>query len=302
MALSAANALAAGDARVSMVEKSPSSSTEAGLRKRLRKAVAEQPTDASGSTARTSVDKDKRMVELGKVPERGYTMRELCKVEDQVGAYRYFTSIMMQLKCVEGEDPLEEVKARQPYTLKTAISFERHQEERLNYEAQKTRVAPRPTAPKLSPPPTINRPPQPQKLIREDLHDGSTKSLCGRGKGIILLSVSQELVAAAKRRAKELEAEIKRMRTELESLRSQRGELEKEVGLPRSNLDGARNDRARLEGDVLSLTEAASLLEVKLKVEGQKAVATYKGSRGFESGLEKMRRVNYEFGYRVALE
>ncbi|RRT63126.1 hypothetical protein B296_00000879 [Ensete ventricosum] len=102
--------------------------------------------------------------------------------------------------------------------------------------------------------------------------------------------------------AKELEAEIKRMRTELESLRSQRGELEQEVGLLRSNLDGARNDRARLEGDVLSLTEAASLLEVKLKVEGQKAVATYKGSRGFESGLEKMRRVSYEFGYRVVLE
>ncbi|RZR79424.1 hypothetical protein BHM03_00005146 [Ensete ventricosum] len=128
------------------------------------------------------------------------------------------------------------------------------------------------------------------------LGEGTKRRIQWRGKGIILLSVSQELVAAAKRRAKELEAEIKRMRTELESLRSQRGELEKEVGLPRSNLDGARNDRARLEGDVLSLTEAASLLEVKLKVEGQKAVATYKGSRGFESGLEKMRRVNYEFG------
>ncbi|RRT63120.1 hypothetical protein B296_00000880 [Ensete ventricosum] len=96
----------ARDARVSMVEKSPSSSTEAGLRKRLRKAAIEQPTDASGSTARTSVDKDKRTVELGMVPERGYTMRELCEVEDQVGADRYLTSIMMQLKCVEGEDPL----------------------------------------------------------------------------------------------------------------------------------------------------------------------------------------------------
>ncbi|RWW67201.1 hypothetical protein BHE74_00025371 [Ensete ventricosum] len=63
-------------------------------------------------------------------------------------------------------------------------------------------------------------------------------------------------------------------------------------------LDGARNDRARLEGDILSLSEVALFLEA----ESLKAVATYKVSRGFESGLEKMGRVSYEFGYRVALE
>ncbi|RRT81354.1 hypothetical protein B296_00004419 [Ensete ventricosum] len=74
---------------------------------------------------------------------------------------------------------IEEVKAPQPYTLKAAISFARHEEERLNYEARKTRVTPRLVTLKLSPPPTISRPPQPQKLIREDLHDGSTKGLCG---------------------------------------------------------------------------------------------------------------------------
>ncbi|RWW45052.1 hypothetical protein BHE74_00049138, partial [Ensete ventricosum] len=69
----------------------------------------------------------------------------------------------------------EEVKARQSYTLKAAISFARHQEERLNYEAQRTRVTPGLVAPKLSPPLTINRSPQPTKLIREDFPDGSTK-------------------------------------------------------------------------------------------------------------------------------
>ncbi|RRT51758.1 hypothetical protein B296_00049607, partial [Ensete ventricosum] len=76
------------------------------------------------------------------------------------------------------------------------------------------------------------------------------------------------------------------------SLKSQRRELEQEVGVLGSSLDGARNDRARLEGDVLSLTE----------------VAVFKGG-GYlqsiprvESGHEKMGRVNYEFGYRVALE
>ncbi|RWW52891.1 hypothetical protein BHE74_00040670 [Ensete ventricosum] len=67
-------------------------------------------------------------------------------------------------------------------------------------------------------------------------------------------------------------------------------------------LDGAQNDRARLEGDVLSLTEATALLEVELKAESQNAVAAYKASRRFESSLEKMGRVSYEFRYRVTLE
>ncbi|RWV79780.1 hypothetical protein GW17_00059036 [Ensete ventricosum] len=67
-------------------------------------------------------------------------------------------------------------------------------------------------------------------------------------------------------------------------------------------LDGAQNDRARLEGDVLSLTEATALLKVKLKAEGQNAVAAHKASRRFESSLEKMGRVSYEFRYRVTLE
>ncbi|RZS03491.1 hypothetical protein BHM03_00033681 [Ensete ventricosum] len=74
----------------------------------------------------------------------------------------------------------------------------------------------------------------------------------------------------------------------LESLKNQRWELEQEVGVLRSNLDGARNDRAHLEGDVLSLTEAAALLEAELKAEGPKVVVAYKASRGFELGLEKM--------------
>ncbi|RZS24090.1 hypothetical protein BHM03_00057124 [Ensete ventricosum] len=96
-------------------------------------------------------------------------------------------------------------------------------------------------------------------------------------------SVGQESTVATERRAKELEAEIEGMRTELD-------------------LNGAQNDQARLEGDVLSLTEAVAFLKAKLKTEGQKAIAAYKESRGFEFDLEKMGRVSYEFGYRVALE
>ncbi|RRT46593.1 hypothetical protein B296_00005587 [Ensete ventricosum] len=74
------------------------------------------------------------------------------------------------------------------------------------------------------------------------------------------------------------------------------------VEVLRSSLDGARNDRVRLEGEVLSLNEVAAFLENDLKGEGPKAVATYKASRGFELGLEKMGKVSYEFEYRVAVE
>ncbi|RRT60836.1 hypothetical protein B296_00022858 [Ensete ventricosum] len=51
-------------------------------------------------------------------------------------------------------------------------------------------------------------------------------------------SVGQELAAATELRAKELEAEIERMRIELESLKSQRMKFEQEVGLLRFSLDG----------------------------------------------------------------
>ncbi|RWW23060.1 hypothetical protein GW17_00012710 [Ensete ventricosum] len=38
--------------------------------------------------------------------KRGYTLRELCEVEDRMGAERYFTTVMTRLKVAEGEDPL----------------------------------------------------------------------------------------------------------------------------------------------------------------------------------------------------
>ncbi|RRT69522.1 hypothetical protein B296_00008968 [Ensete ventricosum] len=58
------------------------------------------------STARTSANKDKGMVELEEAPERDYTMQELCEVEDRAGADKYFASIIMRLKCTDSEDPL----------------------------------------------------------------------------------------------------------------------------------------------------------------------------------------------------
>ncbi|RWW82078.1 hypothetical protein BHE74_00009477 [Ensete ventricosum] len=210
-----------GDAGVSTVEKRPSSRVGAGLRKCLRK-----------------------------VPEPGYTMRELCEVEDRAGADKYFASIMTRLKCVDSEDPLvsrwSTISESSPFWTEGPLSKE---------------------------------------------------YLWGALRPIL---TNQELVATAERRVKELEGEIEKIWTELESLRSQRRELEQEVGLLCSNLDGARNDQARLESDVLSLIEVATFLEAKLKAKSQKTMAAYKASRGFESGLEKMGRVSYEFRYRVA--
>ncbi|RWW48016.1 hypothetical protein BHE74_00045959 [Ensete ventricosum] len=45
-----------------------------------------------------------------------------------------------------------------------------------------------------------------------------------------------------------------------------------------------------------------ALSSTELKAEGLKAITQYKASQGFESGLVKMGRVSYEFGYRVAVE
>ncbi|RZS12435.1 hypothetical protein BHM03_00043972 [Ensete ventricosum] len=110
-------------------------------------------------------------------------------------------------------------------------------------------------------------------------------------------SMTQEAVAVAKHRARELQSDIDRLRIELESSEHWRKDLKQEINTVRSSLQGARDNRARLEEEVLSLTEAATLLQSKLKAEGPKAVAAYKASWGFESGLEKMGRISYEFGY-----
>ncbi|RWW41239.1 hypothetical protein BHE74_00053289 [Ensete ventricosum] len=222
------------DAGVSTVEKRPSSDAEVGLRKCLRKVAAEQLVDTSESTTRTSADKGKGTVELGEVPKRGYTMRELCKIEDRVGADRYFASIMMRLKCVKGEDPLvprrSTISGSNPFWTEGLLS-----EEYLWGALHPT--------------------------LAKQVYKCSSKELMNRaGKSAVWASVGQELAATIERRAKELKDEIKRMMTELESLKT------------------------------------------KLKVEGQKAVTAYKGSQGFEFDLEKMGRVSYEFGYRVALE
>ncbi|RWW57152.1 hypothetical protein BHE74_00036083 [Ensete ventricosum] len=58
------------------------------------------------------------------------------------------------------------------------ISFTRIQEERLNHEARRTRVAPRPAMPRPTTPSIGIRALAPKKLTRDELRERSAKGLC----------------------------------------------------------------------------------------------------------------------------
>ncbi|RRT69001.1 hypothetical protein B296_00004091 [Ensete ventricosum] len=68
---------------------------------------------AVGSTTKAPTEKGKELggkgkelVEVEEVPERGYSIRDLCEVENRVGANGNFASIMMRLRPGEGEELL----------------------------------------------------------------------------------------------------------------------------------------------------------------------------------------------------
>ncbi|RZS16608.1 hypothetical protein BHM03_00048622 [Ensete ventricosum] len=184
-------------------------------------------------------------------------MRDLCEVEDRVGADRYFVSIMTQLNSVEGEDPLvprwSTISRSSPFWTEGPLSGEylpgalHPTLAKQVYECSSKELMKRAGKSAVWGLHSVN-------ALIDQVHDASRLVRSQYEKILVLqaankelkASVAQELAAIAERRAKELEAEIKRMRTELESPRSQRRELEQEVGLLRSNLDGAQNDGARL--------------------------------------------------------
>ncbi|RRT35253.1 hypothetical protein B296_00052010 [Ensete ventricosum] len=58
------------------------------------------------------------------------------------------------------------------------IFFARIQEEQLNHEVQRTRVAPRPAMLRPTAPSTVIQAPVPKTLTRDELHERSTKELC----------------------------------------------------------------------------------------------------------------------------
>ncbi|RWW82977.1 hypothetical protein BHE74_00008535 [Ensete ventricosum] len=93
-------------ARLLMVE---TESPWARLRARLSMVGTESPwarlrspyfhhADASRSTTVVPSGKGKELVPMEEAPEQGYTLRQLCEVEDHVWAERYFATVMMRLK------------------------------------------------------------------------------------------------------------------------------------------------------------------------------------------------------------
>ncbi|RWW56782.1 hypothetical protein BHE74_00036479 [Ensete ventricosum] len=78
----------------SMDEKHPRVDEGESLKKRSKKAALEQLTNASRSTNIVLVDKGKGSMEIEEAPERGYTIQDLCEVEDRVEVDKYFASII----------------------------------------------------------------------------------------------------------------------------------------------------------------------------------------------------------------
>ncbi|RZR79429.1 hypothetical protein BHM03_00005153 [Ensete ventricosum] len=80
-----------------------------------------------------------------------------------------------------------------------------------------------------------------------------------------------EAMAAVEHRASELQFEVDRLNVELKTSEQRRKDIEQEINTAHARLQEALDIRAQLEEEVLSLTEAAELLQSKLKAEGTKA-------------------------------
>ncbi|RWV89069.1 hypothetical protein GW17_00048801 [Ensete ventricosum] len=87
-------------------EKRPDTNEGVNLRKRNKGVAPEQLVGVVGSTTKAPAKKGKELVEIEELPERGYSNRNLCEVEDRAGANGYFASIMMRLSPDESEEPL----------------------------------------------------------------------------------------------------------------------------------------------------------------------------------------------------
>ncbi|RZS11594.1 hypothetical protein BHM03_00042939 [Ensete ventricosum] len=115
-------------------------------------------------------------------------------------------------------------------------------------------------------------------------------------RNLVLRATNKELrlrsgpiaVAAIENLATVFQSEVDRLKVELEASKQHLKDLEQEANTALVGLQEARDYQARLKGS--------------LEAKGLKDVAAYKASRGFESSLEKMGCISYEFGYRVALE
>ncbi|RWW49678.1 hypothetical protein BHE74_00044122 [Ensete ventricosum] len=199
--------------------------------------MAEKRPNASGSTTRTSTEKGKGVVELEEILERGYTMQELCEVEDRAGADRYFASIMTWLKCVDSEVPL---------VLRWSASSGSSQFwTKGPLFGEYLRGALHPALANA----LIDRVHDAGRLIWSQHEKILTLRAANKE---LKLGANQELVATAKHRVKELEDEAGKAWIELEFHKNQWKELEQEVGVLCSSLDRVRSPG----GDIAAFLEA----------------------------------------------
>ncbi|XP_064947092.1 uncharacterized protein LOC135597690 [Musa acuminata AAA Group] len=131
-----------------------------------------------------------------------------------------------------------------------------------------------------------------------------------------------EAVAAAERRASDLEAEAVRLRSELQASTERSAELQMRLETSegrntelqmnlRASVAEARSARAdslevlrRLEESRAEARRVSEALDAETRQRpgrDKKLIEDYKGSPGFQLGLVRTGRVSYEYGYRVAL-
>ncbi|THU58954.1 hypothetical protein C4D60_Mb03t19920 [Musa balbisiana] len=134
--------------------------------------------------------------------------------------------------------------------------------------------------------------------------------------GEVRAGAGPEAVAAVEQRALGLEAEVERLRTELQASTERGVELQTRLEASEGNnaelqtrlracVAEARSARADSLEVIRRLEESASEdLEAEIRLrpkKDKKLVEDYKGSSGFQLGLVRTGRVSYEYGYRIAL-
>ncbi|RWV86707.1 hypothetical protein GW17_00051366 [Ensete ventricosum] len=117
---STASASLTVEVTASMAEKHPDTDENANLRKRSKMVTSEQVAGVVGSTTKAPAEKGKEPAMKGKkligkgkepaeveeVPKWGYTIRDLCELEDKAAVNGYFASIMTRQSLGEGEELL----------------------------------------------------------------------------------------------------------------------------------------------------------------------------------------------------
>ncbi|RRT50229.1 hypothetical protein B296_00042892 [Ensete ventricosum] len=109
-------------------------------------------------------------------------------------------------------------------------------------------------------------------------------------------------MAVAKRWTTELDAEVEWLKVTHGESKQRHKDIELAIDFTYIELRVLRDYRCQLKDEVLLFTKGAEMLQSKLKAKADKAIIDYKKSQGFQSGMEKMGQVTYEFGYRVSLE